>query len=88
MIGAKVERERKGAQHQLDPLGDLPRDMGEQERVRLDLRRKARAPGAEQLAVEQQALVAHMRVPGGAFRMGAMRPIIAVMPTGEAELAP
>ncbi len=53
MIGAKVEREREGAQHQLDSLGDLARDMGEQELVRLDLRRKARAPGAQQLAVEQ-----------------------------------
>ena len=53
MIGAKVERERERAQHQRDPLGDLAGDIGEQEFVRLDLRRKARAPGAEQLAVEQ-----------------------------------
>ena len=53
MIGAKVEREREGAQHQRDPLGDLAGDIGEQEFVGLDLRRKARAAGAEQLAVEQ-----------------------------------
>ena len=54
VIGAEVEREREGAQHDLDPLGDLARDMGEQELVRLDLGSEARAAGAEQLAVEQE----------------------------------
>ena len=49
MIGAKVEREREGAQHQLDPLGDLARDLGEQEFVRHDFGREARAPGRSSL---------------------------------------
>ena len=52
MIGAKIERERKGPQHQFDALGDFARDMGEQELARLDLMGETRAAGTQQLAVE------------------------------------
>ena len=75
---AEVEREREGAEHDFDPLGDLARDMGEQELMRLDLGSEARAAGAEQLAVEQEMLFAHGGPAPPLFQLGRLPLIMAV----------
>ena len=82
MIGAKIERERKRPEHERDALGDLARDMGEKRFMRRDLMREAPAARPQQFSVEEEALVGHRK----ALCRGASGPIMAAMPTGEAEL--
>lgn len=82
MIGAKIERERKRPEHERDAFGDLARDMGEKRFMRGDLMGKAPAARPQQFSVEEEALVGHRK----ALCRGASGPIMAAMPTGEAEL--
>lgn len=82
MIGAQIEREWKRPEHERDALGDLARDMGEKRFMRRDLMREAPAARPQQFSVEEEALVGHRK----ALCRGASGPIMAAMPTGEAEL--
>ena len=84
MIGAEIERQREFAQDRADAVGDLRRDMGEQRLVLRHLAGKARAPPAQQSAVEQ---LAHPRsCVLRLFRPAAPGSIMASMAIGGAEI--
>src|SRR5262245_41607448 len=84
MIGAEIERKRKRPEHERDALGDLARDMGEKKFMRRDLMGKAPAARPQQFPVEEEASIGHRK----ALCRRVSGPIMAAMPTGEAELGP